>query len=282
MKRKNKINLIIITALIIILGCTMFLGGCNNQSKTKEIVLATTTSTENTGLLDAIIPEFTKKTGIAVKVVAVGSGQAMEMGKNGEADVLLVHAKASEEKFVSEGYGIKRYDVMYNDFVLVGPQNASKVLPDKYKADIVGALNYLRTNKITFVSRGDNSGTHQKENSIWQKASVEPSGDWYISAGKGMGDVLQMANELKAYTLTDRGTYLSMKDNLELKIIVEKDKDLFNQYGVIAVNPEKNPNVHSQEAQQFIDWILSKETQELIGNFGTEKFGQPLFIPNAK
>lgn len=263
-------------AMAMILSFSMV--GCKAKEPMNPIVLATTTSTEQTGLLDAIIPVFTEKTGVEVKVVAVGTGQALEMGKTGDADVVLVHAKASEVEFVDEGYGVERFDVMYNDFVLVG----AEPLPEPLKNDIVGALKHLYDEKLTFVSRGDDSGTHKKELALWKLAELEPSGDWYLSAGKGMGDVLQMADEKLAYTLTDRGTYLSMKDALELEVVVEKADDLLNQYGVIAVNPEKNPGVHLEEAQLFVDWMLSAETQKLIGEFGVETFGQSLFVPNAK
>ncbi len=257
----------------------IFTVGCDKQSELPSaIILATTTSTEQTGLLDALIPDFTEKTGIEVKVVAVGTGQALEMGQNGEADVVLVHAKSSEETFVEEGYGIKRYDVMYNDFVLVG----TEPLPEAYKNDILGALQYIAAEQLPFVSRGDDSGTHKKELAIWKKALIEPNGSWYISAGKGMGEVLQMADEMRAFTLSDRGTYLSMQGNLELKVVVENAPDLLNQYGIIVVNPDKNPNVHQDEAQQFLEWMLSKETQQKIGAFGVETYGQALFVPNAK
>ena len=257
----------------------IFTVGCDKQSELPSaIILATTTSTEQTGLLDALIPDFTEKTGIEVKVVAVGTGQALEMGQNGEADVVLVHAKSSEETFVEEGYGIKRYDVMYNDFVLVG----TEPLPEAYKNDILGALQYIAAEQLPFVSRGDDSGTHKKELAIWKKALIEPNGSWYISAGKGMGEVLQMADEMRAFTLSDRGTYLSMQGNLDLEIVVETAPDLLNQYGIIVVNPDKNPNVHQDEAQQFLEWMLSKETQQKIGAFGVETYGQALFVPNAK
>jgi tungstate transport system substrate-binding protein len=285
-KERNNVRMAL---LLLILGFTLLTTGCKQQQASDQttqdeasaIVLATTTSTEQTGLLDAIIPVFTSETGIEVKVVAVGSGQALTMGETGEADVLLVHAKSSEEEFVEKGFGIERYDVMYNDFILVGPKD-EEALPKECKADIVGALKYIQENKIPFISRGDDSGTHKKELSIWKTAGIEPSGDWYISAGKGMGEVLQMADEKKAYTLSDRGTFLSMEDSLELSIAVEKASDLLNQYGVIAVNPEKTPNVHLEEAQKFVDWILSEKTQKLIGEFGVEKYGQALFVPNAK
>ena len=263
---------------LFILLMALVLTGCKAKASPETIVLATTTSTEQTGLLDAIIPQFTEKTGIEVKVVAVGTGQALEMGRTGDADVLLVHAKASEEAFVAEGYGVERFDVMVNDFVLVG----FKPLPGDLANDIIGALKHIHDTGATFVSRGDDSGTHKKELALWKKAEIEPTGEWYLSTGKGMGEVLQMADEKHAFTLTDRGTYLSMKDELELQIVVEKSDDLLNQYGVIAVNPDKNPTVHLKEAQRFVDWILSDETQKMIGEFGVEAFGQPLFIPNAE
>lgn len=272
MKRRRKH--IIVLALLM-----FFMMACEKKTETPQaIILATTTSTEQTGLLDAIIPAFTEQTGIAVKVVAVGTGQALEMGKNGEADVVLVHAKASEEIFVAEGYGIERFDVMVNDFVLLGIEP----LPEAYKEDILGALRHIAENQLPFVSRGDDSGTHKKELGIWEKLYIEPFGGWYISAGKGMGEVLQMADEKQAYTLSDRGTYLSMKGHLELQVVVEKSTDLLNPYGIIVVNSEKNPNVHEKEAQQFVDWMLSSETQKEIGAFGVETYGQALFIPNAK
>lgn len=261
--------------LVLVFALTLLLVGCGEEP---GIILATTTSTEQTGLLDAILPDFTEKTGIEVKVVAVGTGQALEMGKTGDADVLLVHAKASEEAFVEEGFGIERFDVMVNDFVLVGVEP----LDESVSSDVISALKTIYDKKMTFISRGDDSGTYKKEMALWKLAELEPSGDWYLSVGKGMGEVLQMANEKRAYTLSDRGTYLTMQSFLELKIVVEKSGELLNQYGVIAVNPEKNPGVHLKEAQQFVTWLLSAETQKMIGEFGVEEYGQPLFIPNAK
>lgn len=284
------------------LGFTLLLTGCQSAAKPeaapaatseqpaaaaaapesgKTLLLATTTSTEQTGLLAAILPDFTAKTGIEVKVVAVGTGQALEMGKNGEADALLVHAKASEEAFVKEGFGVERFDVMYNDFVLVGPNDDPLGLEKTYGTDIDGAMKALFDSKGKFVSRGDDSGTHKKELALWKALSLEPSGDWYYSVGKGMGETLQMADELQGYTLADRGTYLSMKDKLDLKIVVEKSKGLLNQYGVIAVSPVKYPEIHNAEANAFIEWILSEETQKTIGEFGKAEYGQPLFVPNA-
>ena len=247
-----------------------------------RIILATTTSTQDSGLLDYILPVFEEEYGITVDVVAVGTGKALEMGRNGEADILLVHAKESEEEFVAEGHGLERRDVMYNDFILVGPAEDSLGLKENYGNDILGALTAISENEATFVSRGDDSGTHKKELSIWSAAGIEPAGDWYVEAGAGMGDVLKMADEMQAYTLTDRATYLNMRDVLELEILVEGDENLFNQYGIIPVNPEKSEQINAEGAQKLFEWFLSEEAQNLIGEYGVEEFGQPLFTPNAK
>lgn len=247
-----------------------------------SIILSTTTSTRDSGLLDYILPDFTAKTGIEVKTVAVGTGKALQMGVDGEADVLLVHAKASEEAFVANGDGTARYDVMYNDFVIIGPKDDPAQLSEKANGNVIKAFEILNEGNYPFISRGDDSGTNKKELEVWQAAGIEPSGDWYVSAGKGMGDVIQMANEMLGYTLSDRATYLSMKDDLDLKVVVEGDPNLFNQYGVIPVNPNKNDQINSTGAQAFVDWILSDETQQLIAGYGIEQYGQPLFTPNAK
>ena len=248
----------------------------------QTLILSTTTSTQDSGLLDFILPDFEAKTGAEVKVVAVGSGAAIQMGVDGEADVLLVHAKADEEKFVADGHGLQRFSVMYNDFVVVGPSADPAALKGATFANAGEALKQIMDKGASFVSRGDDSGTHKKENSLWKLADMAPSGDQYVSAGKGMGDVLQMADELQAYTLTDRATYLSMKDNLELEIVTEGLDGLLNPYGVIAVNPDKNAQINAEAAQAFIDWIVSDEAQTLIGEYGVEKFGAPLFFPDAE
>lgn len=246
-----------------------------------SIILSTTTSTENSGLLDYILPVFTEKTGIEVKIVAVGTGKALQMGKDGEADVLLVHAKPAEEEFIAEGHGVERFEVMYNDFVIIGPKEDPADLASS-KANVVESFTKINSTESKFVSRGDDSGTHKKEKALWKSAKIEPKGDFYVSAGKGMGDVIQMADELQAYTMSDRATFLSMSDKIDLVVLVEGDSILFNQYGVMAVNPDKNESINNIGANAFIDWLLSEETQELISGFGVEKFGQPLFIPNAK
>jgi tungstate transport system substrate-binding protein len=248
----------------------------------QTLILSTTTSTQDSGLLDFILPDFKAKTGAEVKVVAVGSGAAIQMGVDGEADVLLVHAKADEEKFVAEGHGLKRYAVMYNDFVVVGPSDDPAGLKGATFANAGEALAQILDNDASFVSRGDDSGTHKKENSLWKLVNITPEGSAYVSAGKGMGDVLQMASELEAYTLTDRATYLSMKDNLELEIVTEGLEGLLNPYGVIAVNPEKSNLINAEAAQAFIEWIISDETQALIGEYGVDKYGAPLFFPDAE
>ena len=246
----------------------------------ESLILATTTSTADSGLLDFILPDFEAKTGVKVDVIAVGTGQALELGVNGDADVLLVHARASEDAFMDAGDGVRREDVMYNDFVIVGPPDDPAGIKGKGKA--TKALEILSTEQAAFVSRGDDSGTHKKELSLWKEAGIEPAGDWYISAGQGMGDVLVMANEQLAYTMADRATYLALKlEGNELEIMVEGDPILFNPYGVIAVNPDKNPNIKGDLANTFIDWLISLETQQLISTFGVDKFGAPLFTPDS-
>ena len=250
------------------------------------IILSTTTSTQDSGLLDFLLPKFTEKTGIEVKTVPVGTGKALQMGRDGEADVLLVHAKESELELVEDKAGTERRDVMYNDFILVGPKDDPVAVKANSSEDIKMALKTINDEKATFVSRGDDSGTHKKELKIWEAAEVTPSGEWYIEAGSGMGDVLKMADEKQAYTITDRATYLSMKDDLDLMIVTEGDENLLNQYGVIPVNPEvlgeKADQINNEGAVEFMEWITSEEGQALIKEFGVEEYGEPLFIPNAK
>jgi tungstate transport system substrate-binding protein len=246
-----------------------------------SIVLQSTTSTANSGLYDAILPQFTDKTGIQVNVVAVGTGQAIKNARNGDGDVLLVHAKPAEEKFVADGYGVERFDVMYNDFVIVGPPSDPAGVVGS--TDAAAALAKIAAAKAIFASRGDNSGTHKKEVRLWQAAGVDPtgaSGSWYRETGSGMGATLNAAVGMGAYALTDRGTWISFKNKGDYLIAVEGDDDLFNQYGVILVNPEKHPHVKAAEGQMLIDWILSDEGQAAIA--GYQLGGQQLFFPNAR
>lgn len=246
----------------------------------QELILATTTSTQDSGLLDYLLPMFTEETGVTFKVIAVGSGQAIQLGKDGDADVLLVHSPAAEKDFMTAGDGVRREDVMYNDFVIVGP--AADPAGIKGMTSAVDAFKKLQKTGSTFISRGDDSGTHNKEKSIWSKAEITPEGKWYVSAGQGMGEVLTMADEQQAYTLSDRATYLTRKQaGLNLDILVEGDKALFNPYGVIAVNPAKNPAIKADLANQFIDWIISLSTQDKIAEFGLDTFGQSLFTPSS-
>nr|WP_249165521.1 extracellular solute-binding protein [Bradyrhizobium sp. AUGA SZCCT0431] len=246
----------------------------------KSILVASTTSTQDSGLFGHLLPMFKAKTGIDVKVVAQGTGQAIDTGRRGDADVLFVHAKAAEEKFLSEGFGVKRYPVMYNDFVLVGPKSDPAGI--KGSRDIVAAFKTLKDKGIDFISRGDKSGTHQAELNLWKVAGIDiatDKGPWYKEIGQGMGAALNTAAASNAYVLTDRATWLSFKNKGELVIEVEGDKRLFNQYGVMLVNPAKHPNVKKDFGQQFIDWLVSSEGQKAIADFKIN--GEQLFYPNA-
>jgi len=247
----------------------------------KFITVASTTSTENSGLLGYLLPLFQEKTGIEVRVVAVGTGQAIELARNGDADVLFVHHKPSEEKFVADGFGVERHEVMYNDFVIVGP--ASDPAGIKGDKDVVDAMGKIAAAQAPFASRGDDSGTHKAELALWQEAGVDvagASGTWYRETGSGMGPTLNTAAGMDAYALTDRGTWLAFDNRQNLEILVEGDPRLFNQYGIILVNPEKHPHVKAELGQAFIDWVLSDEGQEAIGAFKIN--GQQAFFPNAK
>ncbi len=246
----------------------------------KNIILATTTSTQDSGLLDVLIPMFEKKTGFFVKTIAVGSGQAMAMGQKGEADVLLVHSPAAEKKFVAEGYGVNRRIIMHNDFIVVGPnEDPAKIKGTKSTPD---AFKKIAASGSLFLSRADKSGTHTKEMGIWQAAGINPEGQkWYQQTGLGMGQTLNVASEKKGYTLADRGTYLAIKKNLHLDILMEGDAILLNVYHVIEVNPAKFPKVNVAGGKAFADFMVSKEVQEIIKTFGVDKFGSPLFFPDA-
>ena len=264
---------------LMLLGSTLFTTAA--LAEEKSILLQSTTSTANSGLYDAILPKFTAKTGIKVNVVAVGTGQAIKNAQNGDGDVLLVHAKPAEEKFVADGYGVERFDVMYNDFIIVGPPSDPAGVGGT--KDAPAALKQIAEKGAVFTSRGDNSGTHKKEMALWKDAGVDPtkaSGDWYRETGSGMGATLNTAVGMGAYTITDRGTWISFKNKADYKILVEGDPNLFNQYGIILVDPEKQPNVKVAEGQAFIDWILSDEGQQAIADYKLD--GQQLFFPNAK
>ena len=266
---------------IMIFALALTLIGTAALAETR-IRMASTTSTQNSGLFDNLLPLFEKKTGIKVDVVAVGTGASIEIGKRGDADVVFVHAKEQELQAVQEGFFVNRHDVMYNDFVIIGPPNdPAKVKVMKSAAD---AFKAIAGSGTSFVSRGDKSGTHTKELSLWKKIGIEPAGQkWYLEVGQGMEKTQRVADEKKAYTLTDRGTWLATKDKdkLDLIIVLEGDPVLFNQYGVMAVNPEKHKHVKFKEAMQFVDWIISKDGQAAVAAF-KDKNGNPLFIPNAK
>ena len=250
------------------------------QAQEKTVILATTTSTQDSGLVDVLLPIFERETGYFVKTIAVGSGQAMAMGEKGEADVLLVHSPEAETKFMAGGYGINRKLVMHNDFIIVGPPGD----PAKIKGakSCVESFKKIASAKVLFLSRGDNSGTDAKEKAIWKAAGMNPEGEkWYQETGLGMGQTLNVAAEKKGYTLADRGTYLALKKNLGLDILVEGDAILLNIYHVIEVNPAKWPKVNNAGAKAFADFMVSKETQGIIKTFGVDKFGSPLFFPDA-
>jgi tungstate transport system substrate-binding protein len=265
--------------LLIAAAASLAFGG-SAYAQDKSIVVASTTSTQDSGLFGHILPMFKAKTGIDVKVVAQGTGQALDTARRGDADVVLVHAKLAEEKFLSEGFGVKRYPVMYNDFILVGPKaDPAGIAGSK---DIVAALGAIKAKGADFISRGDKSGTHQAELNLWKVAGVDiakDKGPWYKEIGQGMGAALNTASASNAYVLADRGTWLSFKNRGDLVIAVEGDKRLFNQYGVMLVNPEKHPSVKKDLGQQLIDWLVSAEGQKAIADYKIN--GEQLFYPNA-
>lgn len=278
MQKRMIIVLMLIMSILIFVGCGQDVE--NEVAIEKVIRMATTTSTEDSGLLDVLLPEFQNDTGININVIAVGTGQAIKMGEDGDADLILVHARAAEDKFVADGYGVNRKDVMYNDFLILGPADDPAGI--KGEKDVAVAMQKIVSSEAVFVSRGDDSGTHKKEIDIWKAANIEPSGKWYKETGQGMGETYRIASEMKAYTLIDRATYLHNRDKYELEGIVEGDDRLFNPYGVIAVNPEKHSNVDYESAMEFVNWITSAKGQKLIGEYGVQEFGQALFVPDAK
>lgn len=283
--RKRTFQLIFIASLVAVLAaCQPIAPGlvvATPPAQAPTLILATTTSTEDSGLLHGILPDFEAETGINVDVIAVGTGQALALGVDGNADVLLVHARAQEDAFLAAGDGVRREDVMYNDYIIVGPPADPAGITGGTDATL--SFTKIAESQSPFVSRGDDSGTHNKEKSVWKAAATEPAGEWYISAGQGMGAVLTMADEQQAYTLSDRATYLARTlQGTELVIVTEGDPILFNPYGVIAVNPAKNDKIQNELANRFIDWLISVPTQEKIGQFGVDKFGAPLFTPDSQ
>lgn len=286
MKKLWKVLLASLAVLLMVSGCSAPAGGEEQKEPVVEdkgvLLMATTTSTADTGLLDYLAPLFKADTGYTLEWSAVGTGEAINMGKNGDVSVILVHSKASEEEFVAEGFGVERFEVMYNDYIVVGPKDVVA-----YGNDIEATFKSVVDNEIKWINRGDNSGTDKKEKQIWKALSIDPSvNPNYMESGQGMGATLTMADEQLALCLTDRGTYLKVKNDatlgIDLEIICEKDSNLKNQYGVIAVNPEKYPDTDIDGANAFIEWICSEKVQALIGEYGVDKYGQPLFFPNAK
>jgi tungstate transport system substrate-binding protein len=277
MNRKIGQKILLLGIVFLILFTT---GIVSTQAQPKNVILATTTSTQDSGLLDVLLPIFEKKTGYFVKTIAVGSGQSMAMGERGEADVLLVHSPEAEKKFMAEGYGINRRLVMHNDYIIVGPStDPAKIKGLKSSTE---SFKKIASAKALFLSRGDNSGTNSKEKAIWKAAGINPEREkWYQQTGLGMGQTLNVTGEKKGYTLADRGTYLAMKKNLRLDILVEGDAILLNIYHVIEINPAKWPKINVAGGKAFADFMVSKETQDIIKTFGIDKFGSPLFFPDV-
>ena len=275
--------LILLVVLIVPVSAQHFESnpGVESYRRAVRIRCASTTSTQNSGFFDYILPIYKKKTGIRIHVIAVGTGAAIEIGKRGDADMVFVHAREQELEAVEEGFFVNRRDVMYNDFIIIGPENDPAQIRNVKSA--LKAFKRIAENSSFFVSRGDMSGTHTKELTIWKEAGIKPKGHtWYLEVGQGMSKTQRIANEKRAYTLTDRGTWLTLKDkdNLEMMIVLEGDPVLFNQYGVMIVNPEKHPHVNYREAKEFVDWLVSGEGQKAITSF-KDKRGNQLFIPNA-
>ncbi len=269
-----------LTVIIALITALMLVVPVQAAPANKTVILATTTSTQDTGLLDELLPIFEKQTGYFVKTIAVGSGQAMAMGERGEADVLLVHSPDAEKKFMDAGNGVNRKLIMHNDFIIVGPESD----PAKIKSakTVKDAMKLIADSGSLFISRGDNSGTHAKEKGLWKAAGINPEGQkWYQQTGLGMGQTLNVAAEKNGYTIADRGTYLSLKKNLGLVILSEGDKSLLNIYHVIEINPAKFPKVNAEGAKAFSDFMVSKQIQADIGKFGVKKYGSPLFFPDA-
>ncbi|NIS59155.1 MAG: solute-binding protein [Proteobacteria bacterium] len=266
-------------SIVLLLMFSVVLGLSSTGSPAERLKVSSTTSTDNTGLFQALNPPFEEKFGCRVDVVAVGTGKALKIGEMGDSDLVFVHSRPAEDAFVAAGYGVNRRDVMYNDFIILGPANDPAGI--RGTKDAKKALAAIAKAEAPFISRGDDSGTHKKEKSLWEKAATTPKGRWYSEAGQGMGAVIQIANEKLAYTLADRGTYAAYKQKVSLEVLCERDPDLFNPYGIIAVNPARHPHVNYVLAMAYIGWVTSPEGQKIIREFGKEKFEQPLFIPVA-
>ncbi len=267
---KNKVLLTVVMIIALIPGF------CSAQERLR---MSTTTSTDNSGLLDVVLPPFEKMFNVKVDVIAVGTGKALMLGKNGDVDIVFVHARSAEDRFVAEGFGVNRRDVMYNDFVVIGPQSDPARIRGLQSA--AEAFVKISQARAPFISRGDDSGTHKKEKKIWAQAQIQPVGTWYQEVGQGMGAVLKIADEKKAYALTDRGTYLAFAGKISLTVLCEGDAALYNPYGIIAVNPVKHPHANYVKAMALIGWITSPAGQAIIKEFGKQKFGRPLFYPMA-
>jgi tungstate transport system substrate-binding protein len=273
----HRATLRLLGASLLTLAAVAALAAGPARAAEPRLRLATTTSTENSGLLKALLPVFEQRCGCKVDVIAVGTGKALKLGERGDVDVVLVHARALEDKFVAEGFGVDRRDVMYNDFIVLGP----KADPARVKGapDAPAAFKKIAEAKAPFISRGDQSGTHEKEKELWKTAAVTPAAPWYREAGQGMSEVITMAGEQQGYTLADRGTYLAMRKKSPLVVLAQGDRTLFNPYGVILVNPEKHPHVQKALALSFMDFLTGPEGQKLIGDFKVD--GDPLFFPDA-
>lgn len=258
---------------LIVIFMLVFLGVTSLAKENKEILLATTTSVRDTGLMDYLMPIFEKESGYKVNLIAVGTGKALQMGRDGEVDLLLVHAKSSELEFMKDGHGVERRELAHNYFVVVGPKTTEKM------DSVEEAFKVIEEKELTFISRGDDSGTNKKEIFLWKEIGIKPKGRWYVSSGNGMGATLKIANELKGYTLSDIGTYLNLEKDLDIKIIVGKDSKLLNLYSVITIDPSKNDHINSKGANVLMDWFTSDDVKSLIGEYGKEKFGMSLFTP---
>ena len=273
-------KLLAVLTLVLMVTATLFATGVSEEPMAGEPIrlrMATTTSTENSGLLAELLPPFEEEHNVIIDVVAVGTGQALELGRNGDVDLVMVHAPSLERRFVEEGYGVERVGFMYNDFVILGPPSDPAGVAGS--SDVVAAFEEIAESESLFISRGDNSGTHTKEKTIWSEANISPAGSWYREAGQGMGAVITIANNEEAYTLADRGTYLTFRGDIDLEVVVEGDELLFNPYAAIAIDPDRHSHVNYEIAQEFIDYLVSDEGQSIIGDYQVE--GEQLFTPDA-